>query len=432
MERMLDSLPTGEHVQIIKWEQFSRRKTRTIRDIFAGANAPYNESSLKTVLQTADRNIRGFNALAEKSPLSFVSRQRVIQRCYNIMARLDYNDSVVEATHKGLPLAKEVDLKPASGRQRRSSRTATSNATTTDVERLVLVQHAYKPPFYFCPIQSAGADIFYKYFIKRDVPEATLLPSCWPTEGSDVCPSNARTRRSGNRWPRRWGAYPFDPVDVTKRLRRAATRFHRSSKKQRDPALPGLSFAVVRNPWERLVAAYQGNVDVPDKRGQQLRSWIREFHQIPEKETLTFSHFVRWLVTQSPALMDPAWKPFNEVCRFNTLKYTYVARLENAYEDVLAILKQMGIEGKDEEHALLGVLAKRLAMSGEAAPGSADRTLRVLHYYLSDDKHDLVELVRQKYRDDIRLFNYEFPMNRSFAPWTRSLGPGGKALATAA
>ena len=34
------------------------------------------------------------------------------------------------------------------------------------------------------------------------------------------------------------------------------------------------------------------------------------------------------------------------------------------------------------------------------------------HFYLADDAHDLVELVRRRYREDLEMFGYTFP-NRS-------------------
>ena len=51
------------------------------------------------------------------------------------------------------------------------------------------------------------------------------------------------------------------------------------------------------------------------------------------------------------------------------------------------------------------------------AVGGPDRLLRTLHFYFGDDEHDLVAMVAEKYRDDIEMFGYAFPANRTIVPW---------------
>ena len=51
------------------------------------------------------------------------------------------------------------------------------------------------------------------------------------------------------------------------------------------------------------------------------------------------------------------------------------------------------------------------------AVGGPDRLLRTLHFYYGDDEHDLVQMVAEKYRDDIEMFGYAFPANRTIVPW---------------
>ena len=58
---------------------------------------------------------------------------------------------------------------------------------------------------------------------------------------------------------RRWGEYPFEIVQE-----QISTRRKRARASART-ALPGFSFAIVRNPFDRLVSAYTSYIAVPDK-----------------------------------------------------------------------------------------------------------------------------------------------------------------------
>jgi hypothetical protein len=70
-------------------------------------------------------------------------------------------------------------------------------------------------------------------------------------------------------------------------------------------------------------------------------------------------------------------------------------------------------------HLHLGQSDERLAETIIAKQRPADpidgidRQLRLLHYYLTDDAYDLVEVARRTYKEDIELFGYTFPSNES-------------------
>ena len=52
--------------------------------------------------------------------------------------------------------------------------------------------------------------------------------------------------------------------------------------------------------------------------------------------------------------------------------------------------------------------------------GGHDRTLRLQHYYQSDDAHDLIAIVQQRYADDLNRWGYAYPGNSSGTPvWQR-------------
>ena len=164
---------------------------------------------------------------------------------------------------------------------------------------------------------------------------------------------------------RRWGEYPFEIVQEQIGTRR------KRAKASRMTALPGFSFAILRDPFDRLVSAYTSYITVPDKatavkpgllmsveRGhkrssaqseapspadnplthpdariffaQVYRAWIRELHHLGEKDPITFSHFVRWVVQQEPAVMHRPWQPYSETCRFGHVKYSFIGRVQQS------------------------------------------------------------------------------------------------------
>ena len=67
---------------------------------------------------------------------------------------------------------------------------------------------------------------------------------------------------------------------------------------------------------------------------QVYRAWIRELHHLGEKDPITFSHFVRWVVQQEPAAMHRPWQPFSETCRFGHVKYSFIGRAEQPVKRV--------------------------------------------------------------------------------------------------
>ncbi len=203
---------------------------------------------------------------------------------------------------------------------------------------------------------------------------------------------------------RRWGEYPFEIVEepISARRKRA---------KSGPPALRGFSFAIIRNPFDRLISAFTTYISVPDKATAVYRAWIRELHQLGERDPISFSHFVRWVVQQEPAAMHRPWQPFSETCRFGHVKYSFIGRVERLSEDFAHIMEELGLDERDRKQF------DHFYRKSRPSDPPLDRQLRLMHYYYGDDDHDLVDLVRQRYREDIEFGNYEFPHNRSLTPW---------------
>lgn len=211
-------------------------------------------------------------------------------------------------------------------------------------------------------------------------------------------------RRS--KWSRRWGAYPLEVVEeqLVPRRKRAKTGL---------TTLPGFSFAIIRNPFDRLVSAYTNYIAVPDKATAVYRAWIRELHDLGDKDPISFSHFVRWVVQQEPAAMLHLWQPYTETCRFDSVQYSFIGKVENLSEDVSRIINSLEM-GERERHLFEKIFEK--SRPRDAPP---DQQLQLMHYYYTDDDHDLVGMVLKRYRADIELGGYGIPHNGTLTPWSR-------------
>ena len=382
MEQMLRTLDSrkaegvgDELLRILRWETFSRRKQRVVADLLSWLGVEVNRTTLAAMMLQVDAEVRAFKALSDKAPISPRSRYMVEQTCANVMERLGYRPSVmVTSSH----------LSQERGQRYVERRRNGAEATAAPAPRMVL-GHTSTPQFYFCPVRLAGAEVIMRFFVRRDNPQATVAPLCFPESVADHCPM-----RHGPKWHRsRWGAYPFD-VFLVQSLPPNAT-----------------TVAVVRNPWDRLVSAFIRFIAKADKTTAIHRAWIRELYGLDDHETITFSHFVRWVAQQESSVMHRAWQPMTETCRFSA--DTSIVRLEHLESDFKQIMRSQGLGAADER-----IFEQVLSKTRPLHPiGGNDRQLRMLHFYLTDDAHDLVDIVRRRYRADIEFFRYSFPENRT-------------------
>ena len=115
--------------------------------------------------------------------------------------------------------------------------------------------------------------------------------------------------------------------------------------------------------------------------------------------------------------MHRAWRPFTLMCRFDSVQYSFIGRFETLQQDVVRLMTELGMSSESDQRAWRRANAETRPLVPHEHP---DYLLKLHHLYYSDDEHDLVEIVRAKYKDDVEAFGYTFPINVSLAPWERA------------
>lgn len=151
-------------------------------------------------------------------------------------------------------------------------------------------------------------------------------------------------------------------------------------------ALP--SFAVTRNPWDRLVSAYRFALRGRGVGGvQQAWVWRPEQYRVPEFES--FDTFVKdWLAPRTIAKLDPIFQPQSLfTCdRDGALLLDHVGRLDNIEPTLDFIAATIGRRPE--------------ILEGNRSGERVD--------YRSFYTADLADIVASIYDEDVRRFRYSF------------------------
>jgi len=152
-------------------------------------------------------------------------------------------------------------------------------------------------------------------------------------------------------------------------------------------ALP--SFAITRNPWDRLVSAYRFA-----KRGRGVgggvQAWIWKPEQYQTPEFASFDNFVRdWLAVRNVSDLDPVFQPQSQfVCDDSgRILVDHLGRLENI-EPTLDFI-----------HSHIG---KRLFIERSNVSGGP---IDYRNFYTPET----METVGRLYAEDVQRFGYEIP-----------------------
>ncbi len=153
-------------------------------------------------------------------------------------------------------------------------------------------------------------------------------------------------------------------------------------------------FTVVRNPYARLVSAYEDLIK-PDKknqaRGNNIVDGLRHllcvkrdirFSDLP---TLSFADFIEAVSLEKPVNMDRHWQPQTLLTRINILKFDKVVKLENLKSEAGEITERIGAGAEMAIHK------------------NRARRRRNIQPYFTDE---LQETVKEIYAMDFRRFDY--------------------------
>lgn len=240
----------------------------------------------------------------------------------------------------------------------------------------------------WCPNAKVGTTTWYEILRRKLTPRLKTLPRCFPT----ACPD----ARAGKRPPRNY------PLVLPKRMSGAVGLCDRRRF---------VSFTFVRNPWDRLASAYLSKIARPtikDRQALAVQERIRTLFGLRRGKRIAFGQFVRWVVQQNVSTMNQHWKPHSERCDTLYTPFEFIGRYETMQEDILHVLGLLGWSPT----LIPATHWSSLDRSGLAS--MRQNETEKLHALYKDDpyhstREQLVELVAQKYRDDIVPFGYTFP-----------------------
>ena len=176
---------------------------------------------------------------------------------------------------------------------------------------------------------------------------------------------------------------------------------------------------MVRNPWDRLVSAYLNMFITPHNLRQSTspgRYVVREFYAEKKLDpdfdkAITFRDFVEYVSIREDEKLDGHWQP---QCVFlNGNSFDYIGKFEKMDEafgiiqDSLNIKTELPWANKSSQH---GQKTRIVLPQGSCSDlNRAElRQLKSFPKYGSFYTSDLVEMVGNRYREDVDKFSYDF------------------------
>lgn len=241
----------------------------------------------------------------------------------------------------------------------------------------------------WCPNAKVGTTTWYEILRRKMTPRLKSMPRCFPSS----CPD------SGDKHSRNYplGDYPLSlPKTMPSAVRLCDRRRY-------------VSFTFVRNPWDRLASAYLSKIDrgsrVHDRQAVAVQGRIRALFGLRRGQHISFGQFVRWVVRQNTSNMNQHWKPHSERCDTLYTPYEFIGRYETMQEDILHVLGMLGWSPS----LIPATHWSSLERSRLARVNESQKLLQLYRDDTSGGRLQLVELVAQKYHDDIVPFGYSFP-----------------------
>lgn len=168
-------------------------------------------------------------------------------------------------------------------------------------------------------------------------------------------------------------------------------------------------FSFVRNPYSRLVSAYEGKIAVTKAGAQnnlyrdviwnsQMKAGKAPSFSFYNYEPPTFKEFVRYIFTTDTVTMNSHWRPQHLILRPDVVKYDFIGKFESFSKDMEFVLDELQrrnqIEFSNDVYHKIGV--KTDNKNVYRADSWAD-------YYDDETK----ALVYQKYKEDFDFFDYD-------------------------
>jgi len=185
-----------------------------------------------------------------------------------------------------------------------------------------------------------------------------------------------------------------------------------------------LSFSIMRNPWERVVSVYVEKIVAGYNGRLELRERIVHDLGLPADalDAITFPQFVLWLSQTEPDPEDDVHiMPWSVRCgAVAPSNYSMISDTATLDDDLRSLVAALQWDQKlvQDVHARTSIDSCKAnskcvdAMESQLGLGalnvSSSRLLLPAMYAL-DSEHDLVELVRSRYAEDIIAGKFEFP-----------------------
>ena len=145
-------------------------------------------------------------------------------------------------------------------------------------------------------------------------------------------------------------------------------------------------FAIVRNPWDRLLSCWKNKIEIQAKK--PWRESERAYHYkvlgLDLLKDITFAEFIRHLNDDKLLYADKHWAPLHSLIDLDSIDF--IGRLENLQEDFYIICDKIGIPRQQLPH---------------------HNKTKHKHYteYYDDETR---QIVAERHAKDIEYFGYEF------------------------
>ncbi|MEB3219542.1 MAG: sulfotransferase family protein [Nostocales cyanobacterium 94392] len=176
-----------------------------------------------------------------------------------------------------------------------------------------------------------------------------------------------------------------------------------------------LKFAIVRNPWSRLVSTYL-NIFVNISKGKpntnlnvDVAKYIYgENNYLQYKDSITFEQLVEYVYNTNNKSLDKHCVP--QHCFLGNLKYDFIGRMENLYSDLKYINDRLNlsIELPKINQTEYSTSIAESQNYWHKSPDEIRKCKYGFPNYQEFYNPYLTDLAAQKYANDIETFGYEF------------------------